>query len=478
MPDARPNIVWLMAEDIGHDLACYGMKAVQTPVLDELARTGRKYTNCFCTNPICSPNRSAMMVGVHQVVTNSHMHRSNRNQPLPAPYRPITSYLREAGYTCIIGSDVVLSKGRKTDCNFKHEQLGPYDGVSQFGLFDKGCEISPEDAPFFAHIQLKVTHRGDWWNGVRRQSEHPVDPAEAELPPYLADTPKIRLDWATYLDTVEHADHEVALLQEDLAGKGLLDNTVIIFIGDNGRCNIRGKGYVHETGLRVPLIIAGPERWVEQAEVENVVCTNDISTTVLQLAGVPLPAYMEARPLIGTDRPHSREYVYSARDGWDEVNECMRTVSTKQHAYIRNYLPELPYDQHQAYLDFHRPAVHEMRRLKAEGKLSGPTALFFADCKPAEELYDMVHDPHQLTNLADDPASASILADLRAKMADWQGSHVDLGLRDYATRECLPSQAGKIREWLQREKPDEWQRLQDGEIGEHYTDWARQLREQ
>jgi hypothetical protein len=83
-----------------------------------------------------------------------------------------------------------------------------------------------------------------------------------------------------------------------------------------------------------------------------------------------------------------------------------------------------------------------------------------------------------LTNLADDPASASILADLQAKMAAWQGSRVDLGLRDYATRECLPSQAGKIREWLQREKPDEWQRLQDGEIGEHYTDWARQLREQ
>ena len=472
----RPNIVWLMAEDIGQDLACYGMKGLQTPTLDRLAAEGRKYNNAICANPICSPNRSAMMVGVNPTIINAHMHRSNRDQPLPAPYKPITSYLRDAGYTTLIGHDLVFEKGRKIDCNFKTTTTGTYDGVNSFGIFDEARSFEKGDGPFFTQIQLKATHRGDWWNGMRKASKDPVSVNEIELPPYIADTPKTRLDWATYLDTVEFIDNEVAQLIEDLKDKELLDNTLIIFIGDNGRCNLRGKGYLHEPGVRVPMILWGPDHLVKKAEINDMVSVLDISATILHLAGVKLPDYMDARPLIGTDKPMSREYVYSARDAWDEVNECMRSISTPRFSYIRNYMSELPYDQGQAYLDFHRPAIHEMRRLKAEGKLKGNAALFLAESKDPEELYDLENDPHQLVNLAGNPEYADTLAKMRGQLAEWQFNHDDLGMKDYRTRTTEISLAGNIKKWLEANRPEEWQRILDGEIGDSYKAWGAQAR--
>lgn len=460
----RPNIIWLMAEDMGQDLACYGMKGVKTPTLDRMAANGRKYNNAFCTNPICSPSRSAMMVGVHQNIINAYMHRSNRGRPLAEPYKPITFYLRRAGYTCLLGHDLVFNKGRKIDCNFKTRQTGPYDGKKKFGLFDAARPFRAADQPFFSQIQLKITHRGDWWNDVRQISKHPVNLDEIELPPYIPDTPQTRLDWAAYLDTVEYMDHEVDMLIDDLKKKGILENTVIIFIADNGRCNVRGKGYLHEPGLRIPLIVWGPRKWIRRAEVDDVVSTLDISATLLHLAGVALPDYMEARPLIGTDKPQSRNFVYSARDGWDEVNECMRSVYTKKFAYIRNYLPELPYDQHQAYLDFYRPALHVMRSLKEQGKLDGDAALFMADQKPPEELYDSDKDPFQVHNLAGNPEYAEVLRDMRTKMDSWQSMHKDLGLVGYKDRKCRPPRSVKKRRNLMENHPEIWRRYLNGEI--------------
>ncbi|MGE4489757.1 MAG: sulfatase-like hydrolase/transferase, partial [Kiritimatiellales bacterium] len=235
-----PNIIWLMAEDMGPDLECYGMAGVKTPNLNRMAAEGALFTRAYCANPICSPNRSSMMTGVHQTEINAQHHRSNRDVPLMEPYRPITYWLRQTGYTCILGSDLVMIGGMKTDCNFKHEKLGPYDGVTKFGLFDKKLNFTPDDQPFFNQIQLNVTHRGDWWNDIRKKSAHPVSPDAVELPPYFADTPEIRTDWAAYLDQVEYMDNEVGLIMEKLKKEGLDQNTVVIFIADNGRCNLRG----------------------------------------------------------------------------------------------------------------------------------------------------------------------------------------------------------------------------------------------
>lgn len=409
--EQQPNIIWLMAEDISIDLEVYGMQAVKTPNLNKMAQEGVRFDNCFVTNPICSPSRSAMLTGTHQVKINAHHHRSNREIPLDENFKPFTYWLRNAGYTCILGHHGVFNKGRKIDANFKHEAIGPWDGKTQFGLFDKYDKFEKEDQPFFAQIQLQVTHRGDWWNDVREKSKHPVDPNKVVLPKYMADHPTIRLDWAKYLDQMEYMDNEVGMIFKELEEKGMADNTIVIFIGDNGRCNIKGKGYLHDPGLHIPLIIYAPEGLQGDKIRKDVVSATDITATVLDFANVKVPNHMTGRPIFRKN--FKREYVYGARDLWDEIEEKSRTITSSEWKYIRNDMPEVPFDAHQAYLEFYRPAVHVMRTLNKEGKLNKEQKFFFEPNKPAEELYDLTKDPMELTNLADNPLYATILKKMR-----------------------------------------------------------------
>lgn len=462
-----PNIIWLMAEDMGLDLECYGMAGVKTPNLNRLAKEGALFNRAYCANPICSPNRSSMMVGVHQTVINAHHHRSNRDLPLAKPYKPITSWLRDAGYTCLLGHDLVMLKGTKIDCNFKHTATGPYDGVKNFGIFDKQANFTAADQPFFSQIQLKVTHRGDWWNGIRKNSKHPVSVDEIELPPFFADTPEIRYDWAAYLDTVEYMDNEVGLLMKDLKDKGLDQNTVIFFIGDNGRCNLRGKGYLHESGIRVPMIVWAPGYVKPGTVINELVCTTDISATILKLAGAKIPDYITAQPFLGVKKPTYRKYVRSARDIWDEIDECSRSITTKRFTYIRNHMPEVPWATDQAYLEINRPALHVMRRLKSEGKLNTDEMTFFHDRKPDEELYDLKQDPHQLVNLAGNLAYDKTLKQMRAKEKRWQARHPDLGLKDLGQRQPEKGLgAERARAGVKDNEPELWKRLEAGELME------------
>lgn len=472
--EQRPNILWVMAEDMGHDLSCYGMPSVKTPVLDKMASEGILYMNAFCTNPISSPSRSGMMTGVHQTMVDAHNHRSNRDKPLPTDIKPFTYYLRKAGYTCILGNHAVLSKGYKIDCNFKTEAIGPYDGVKHFGLFDKKDRFTKKDQPFFSQIQLKVTHRGDWWNEITAKSAHPVDPKTVVMPPYLADHPAVRKQWASYLDQVEHMDMEMGLLIDQLKEAKVLDNTIIFFIGDNGRCDIRGKGYLWDAGLKVPMVVWGKN--VPHLLDKEMRSTLDITATILQLAEAEIPDYLVGRPLFTNEGQVTtgRDYTYSARDNWDEVIECIRSVSTKRFKYIRNYMPQFGWDRHQQYLEFHRPHIHVMRKLKEEGKLNSAQLRFFADHKPYEELYDTMSDPYELHNLAEDATYKEALLRMRQYMDTWQAQHKDDGLTDRNDRH--PEPATGIVEWVQEKHPDAWKALQAGEVTDQYKPMMSELK--
>ncbi|WP_111708852.1 sulfatase family protein [Lutibacter citreus] len=466
----KPNIVWIMAEDMSIDLECYGMKAVKTPYLNKMAKEGILFNNCFVTNSICSPSRSAMMIGTHQVKTNSHNHRSNRNVPLDLQFTPFTQKLREAGYTTILGNQSVMRNGRKIDVNFKHEPLGEWDGKTKFGLFDRYDTIKKSDEPFFAQIQLVVTHRGDWWNEVREQSKHQVNPNDVELPEYYSDHPAIRLDWAKYLDQVEYMDNEVGMIFKELEDKGVADNTVVIFIGDNGRCNIRGKGYLQDPGLRIPYIIHYPKGLKGGQVRDDVVSSTDITATILDFAGVETPSYMTGRPMFADN--FKREYVYSARDLWDEIPEKMRAITSKEWKYIRNDKPEIPFDAHQAYLEFYRPAVHIMRGLKKQGKLNKNQSFFFEDTKPVEELYNLKNDPQELINLANNPKYASILEDLRAKTKsfDEEFKPVSNVYEPVSVQKTVD-----LVQWIKDEKPEIRKQMEEGvEVG--FKKWGKEFK--
>ena len=458
--EALPNIIWLMAEDISLDLGCYGMKGVKTPTLDEMAKYGWKFNNCYVTNPICSPSRSAMMVGTHQRKINAHQHRSNRKIKLSEDYKPFTYWLRKAGYTCILGHHGVRGNGRKIDVNFKHNALGEWDGKDNFGLFDKFDNFEFEDTPFFMQVELNVTHRGDWWDKIRKESKHPTNPDSVELPPYLADDPKIRLDWAKYLDQVSYMDTEVSMILEELENKGLIDNTIIIFIGDNGRSNIKGKGYLYEPGIHVPLIIKWP-KGMKFPEIKNdLVSSTDITATILELAKIEIPKYMTGKSFLNSN--FKREEIFATRDLWDEIEERSQAIITKKWKYIRNDMPEVPYDAKQAYLEFYRPALHIMRSLKAENKLDTYQAAFFRNQKLKEELYNLKTDQHELFNLATDSAHKMIIKSLRHK-ADLYESKIQ---SDVNVFDPVYPIAVDLLKWVKKEKPQQYKLMLEGvEIG-------------
>jgi arylsulfatase A-like enzyme len=253
-------------------------------------------------------------------------------------------------------------------------------------------------------------------------------------------------------------DREVGMIRQELEKKGLSDNTIIIFIGDNGRCNIRGKGYLHDPGLRIPLIIYDPRDKEARPQVQSeVISATDITATILAYAGAELPAFLTGSPIF--DKGFNRKYVYAARDLWDEVMEDSRALTSGRWKYIRNDKPEIPFDAGQAYLEFYRPAVHIMRTLRDGGQLTPEQAFFFLPTKPSEELYNLENDPEELNNLVEEKAHRRTLRRLRklTKRYDRKMKPVS------DVYQPVRPGAVDILAYIKKEQPELYQRMLAGE---------------
>jgi len=432
-----PNIILIMAEDIGNDLGCYGTDGVKTPTLDSLSKGGIRYTRFYTNSPICSPSRTAIMLGMYPTSCNGHNHRSSVTAKAGIHY--LTHFLRRAGYVNLLGSKVLERKSRKTDINVRLEEP----------MFDKSR--SEPSKPFFQQIQLQVTHRqanDSRWQDLRAAKADPVKTNEILIPPYLPDTPEVRLDWATYLDQIEQADKETNQIIKDLARRGQLENSIIIWMGDNGRCQIRGKGYLYEDGIRCPLLIWG--KGIEKGKViDDLVSGVDLTATILALAGIQLPDQMQGQAFLSNPNYHAKDYVYAARDRWDEISDCSRVVIGKRFKYIRNFMPTVPFDAGQKYLDTDnvRPLLPILRRMHEAGKLNDSQSYFFRAEKEPEQLYDLDSDPWELDNLANSSEHQVIKERLKVRLFDWIRSINDHGLEqlsDGTWRPILDQQKSQL----------------------------------
>lgn len=432
----RMNILWIMAEDMGPELGCYGYPLVHTPNIDRLAAEGVSYATAFCTAPVCSPSRSGMITGMYQTTIGAHQHRSHRDggYTLPPPVRMITEYLREAGYytaNANVNLAGKFTKG-KTDFNFATPGVQPFDGVD---WKDRGAR-----QPFFQQITLPVTHRA--WSGARAWADEKglrIDPAKVTLPPYYPDHPVTRDDWAHYLESINAMDAQVGALVQRLKEEGVYDDTAIFFIGDNGRCHVRGKQWLYEGGIRVPLVVAGPGLPSGQARAD-LVSGIDITVTTLALAGVRRPAWMEGRAFFAPDH-QPRDHVVSARDRCDYTIDRVRAVTTRQYKYLRNFLTDRPFMQPQ-YRDG-RDYVEVPRELCQAGQLSAVQSFMWSPARVPEELYDLDNDPHETKNLANDPAHAAELTRHRKLLEDWIQATDDQG--QYP--ESIDSLRGVLTRW-------------------------------
>jgi arylsulfatase A-like enzyme len=438
--EERPNVLWIIAEDMCPELGCYGTEPVHTPNLDRLASEGVRYANAFTTGPVCSASRSAFMTGMYQTTIGAHNHRSHRNDDyqLPEGVRLLTGWIREAGYFTANLRHVApdLRGTGKTDWNFRPDGK-PFDG-------NRWDELEGHQ-PFFAQINFPEAHRK-----FKHCEEHPVDPDEVKLPPYYPDHPIARRDWAMYLETINVLDQKVGKVLAKLEEDGLAQNTVVIFFADHGRCMVRGKQWCYDSGLHVPLIIRWPAKCPAPAQYkpgtvdDRLISAIDISATTLAIAGVARPAKMQGRVFLGPHADPPRQYVFGARDRCDETVFRIRTVRDRRYRYIRNFMPERPFLQINRYKEASYPVIPLMRKLYAEGKLTPVQEVLMASRRPPEELYDVESDPYEIHNLADSPDHQEVLARMRGALEAWIERSDDQGR--------LPEPPEVVKPWEEKMK--------------------------
>lgn len=428
--EKRPNILWISAEDISPDLGCYGDSYATTPHIDAFAKKAVRYDRAYSHSGVCAPSRSGIITGMYPTTIGTH-HMRCKGVP-PAGVKCFTEYLRAAGYYC--------TNNRKTDYQFS-PPASAWDESSNKAHWRN----RPDGVPFFSVMNFTVCHESQVRSrDPKRLAEIEAlgadrhDPAEAPVPPYHADTPATRRDWAQYYDVITLMDRQVGETLRQLEADGLAEDTIVWFWGDHGRGLTRGKRWLYESGTRIPLLIHVPEKWRHHALPDaperlapgvndDLVCFLDFAPTLLSLANAPMPGHLQGQPFLGAAAAPARDYIYGARDRMDESYDLIRTVRDKRFRYFRNYMPYVTYAQDIAYMN-KMPMLQDLRRLHGEGKLTPAQARWFAERKPLEELYDVGADPHELNNLAQDPAYRDDLLRLRKAHEAWMIATRDVGL--------------------------------------------------
>ena len=435
--DSRPNILWFVVDDMSADFSCYGETLVETPNVDRLAAEGTRFTNAFVTAPVCSTCRSAFITGMYQTSIGAHHHRSGRGEVkihLPDGITPVPSLLQQAGYYTCIGNGLksetsgARKKARaglgKTDYNFEWDP-SIYDSNDWSGR--------KPGQPFFMQVQTAGGKlRGGTDEAVFRFQEKPaaefgacVDPQSVVLPPYYPRDPVLLRDWAAYLDSVRFTDQHVGQVIQRLESEGILDQTLIIFITDHGISHARGKQFLYNEGTHIPFVVRGPR--IPAGVVRNDLIEHiDMAAISLAAAGIEIPVSMQAKDVFSSGY-QLRDAVFAARDRCDETVEHLRSVRTRNYLYIRNFLPQRPHLQPNAYKDS-KSILQTLRKLHAEGALSELSEqLLFSETRPSEELYLWRSDSWQVTNLASDPAHAKALQDMRNRLDRWMLETKDCG---------------------------------------------------
>ncbi len=395
----RPNILWITSEDNGPFLGCYGYPDATTPNLDKLASEGILYRNAFANAPVCAPARCTIITGVYPPsMGTQHMRSRNR---IPDMIRLFPRYLREAGYYCTNRS--------KTDYN-----LTPVDRQAWHTITRGDHTKRKPGQPFFAVYNIGTSHE----SSLHRPVDSSLTTADVVVPPYHPDTPEIRANWAQYHRVVTRMDGQVGAMLDRLQREGVADDTIVFYFADHGGILPRSKRFLYDTGVHVPMIIrfgtnvAHLSPHTPGATTDRLVSFIDLAPTVLSLAGIPIPDYMQGHAFLGAQAAEPQPYVYVFRGRMDERYDMSRAVRDKQFKYIRNYMPHRIYAQHLQYL-WRMPATRSWEKAYREGRCTGPQR-FFWEPKPVEELYDITADPWEVKNLAGDPAHAAVLARLRS----------------------------------------------------------------
>lgn len=396
---ARPNILCVVSEDCGaYHLGPYG-GPVHTPALDRLAHESVRYANAFSPAPVCAPSRFGLITGL-EATSCGPAQNQRASGLIPAWLRGFPAFLRDAGYYC--------TNSGKEDYNAPIDVDDTWDESSAKAHWRN----RPAGESFFSVFNFNVTHESSvqLWNVG---SLPDTDPASVSLPAYQPDSPQMRLDRAVYYDKIARMDEQIGSRLAELEADGLADDTIVFYYSDHGGVLPRSKHYCYDEGHHIPLMVRFPQRFAHLAPagpgvtIDDPVSSMDLPPTIMSLAGLDVPGYMQGHVLAGSEPEEPREYAFSFRNRMDECYDMTRTARGKRYRYLRNYMPYVTYGDYNGYM-FRQLSYEEWRRLCREGRLDDAQAAFWRE-KPAEELYDLQIDPDQVNNLAEDDRYRRVL---------------------------------------------------------------------
>ena len=444
---ARPNILWISAEDIGPQFGCYGDPHAITPNIDQLASQGTRYTNAYTTAGVCAPCRSGIITGMYQNSIGTHHMRCN--SLLPSWLKPFPKALKESGYYCTNNS--------KTDYQFSKPSTNEIWDQSGSRAHWKNRK---KDQPFFAVFNYTGCHE----SGIASESKYKSVTANltakerqnpnkiSTLPPYYPDTPTVREDWKRNYELITAMDSWAGSLIKEIKDQGLYEDTIIFFWSDHGVGLPRAKRWLYHSGTHVPLIVRIPGQLAGKVD-HQLVSSIDFGPTVLNLAGIKVHDKLQGRAFLGKNLSAPRKYVFGARDRMDERYDIIRAVFDGRFRYIRNFEPLKPYYQYMNTPE-KGATMKEIRRAEKESSLTAAGKLFSSIKKPVEELYDVKKDPHEINNLASDSKYLSKIKLMRNVMSNWQSTIGDIGLIPEAEIEIQEKQSGSRFEIMNGKESD------------------------
>jgi uncharacterized sulfatase len=404
--EPRPNILWISSEDHGPQMGCYGDTYATTPSVDKLAARGMIYAHVWSCAPVCAPARTTIISGLYPPSTGSEHMRSM--VAYPAGKQMFPQLLREAGYYC--------SNNAKEDYNIAQPGKVWDDSSNKAHWRNRH-----DGQPFFAVFNSLKSHESQ----IRKRPHKAIhDPAQVRIPAYHPDTPESRQDWAQYYDQVTQADADAGRRLKELENDGLAGDTIVFYWADHGPGMPRCKRWPGDSGLHVPLVVYIPEKFKHLAPADykrggksdRLISFIDFAPTVLALAGIPAPAWLQGQAFLGRNVKPGPQFLHGFRGRMDERYDLVRSVTDGRFVYLRNFMPHQICGQHVEYM-FQTPTTLAWKKLHDQGKLTRAQDIFW-NPKPPEELYDLQNDLDEVANLATSAAHAGILNKLRQAQYD------------------------------------------------------------
>ncbi|MGB0369932.1 MAG: sulfatase-like hydrolase/transferase [Opitutales bacterium] len=415
----RPNILWLTSEDNNINwVGAYGNPHADTPNIDQMAKDGFQYMNCFANAPVCAPSRSTWITGMLSIANGTYPMRSRYEIPHDKiPYYP--DQLRKNGY--------YVANDEKTDFNIGgRKDSDPWDHHGKIE-WDKLVEKQP----FFQVLNHKDSHESRAFKSIEGTLH---DPANTQLRAYHPDVPDMRKNYALYHDAVKRMDTKIGEALAKLESLGLAENTIVIYVSDHGGVLPRSKRFIFQSGIHCPLIVRIPEKFkhlypaeAPGSKIDDIVSFVDMPKTWLSITGSEIPDSMQGRVFLGKNDTSKRDYHFAFRGRTDERLDNARAITDGDFLYIRNYMPYVPWMQRLDYL-WRMAASQAWEKAYKEGQTDEAQSKFFKPRAVTEELYNMRTDPDNVNNLSADPEYASIMKKLRKELRRQQLKYNDTGL--------------------------------------------------